>query len=60
MLEALKIDEAFQTMGYTQKAVNWLAAQGIEVPVIVPLTGIDLMLFQKEARRAAIAKAEGR
>ena len=46
------IDEAMQTIGYTEAACRWLRERGVEPP-----PRERLGQWQKEMRRAALAKA---
>ena len=52
LYEAALIDEAMQTIGYTEAACRWLRERGVEPP-----PRERLGQWQKEQRRAALAKA---
>lgn len=58
MIEALKIAEAVQTLGYTQKAMRSLQARGIEPPADCWWSSLSIQSYVKNARRSALKAAE--
>lgn len=60
LLKSALIEEAFDALGYTVAALDWLAARGVEVDKVRTYQPGDYAALRNESRRAAIAKAEGR